>query len=58
MPRDVRHDVGMGKITKRSPEEKARVQANLDRMYRLLEERVKEDERIRAARAEREQDET
>ena len=48
----------MGKITKTSPEERARIQANLDRMYRLLEERVKEDERIRAAKAEREQDET
>ena len=48
----------MGKITKRSPEEKARVQANLDRMYRLLEERVKEDERIRAAKAERERNES
>jgi len=36
----------------------ARIQANLDRMYRLLEERLKEDERIRAAKAERERNET
>ena len=48
----------MGKITTTSPEEMARIQANLDRMYRLLEERLKEDERIRAAKAERERNET
>jgi hypothetical protein len=47
----------VGKITKTSPEEKARIQANLDRLYRLLDERVKEDERIRAAKAAREQTE-
>ena len=47
----------MGKPPKRTPEEKRRSEENLARMYRLLEERVKEDERIRAARAERERDE-
>ena len=45
----------MAKSPKRTAEEKARVERNIERMYRLLEERVKEDERIRAAKAEREQ---
>jgi hypothetical protein len=44
----------VGKIPKRTPEEKQRGEENLARMYRLLEERAKEDERIRAAKAERE----
>jgi len=44
----------VGKIPKRTPEEKRRVEENLARLYRLLEERVKEDERIRAAKAARE----
>jgi hypothetical protein len=43
----------VAKIPKRTPEEKERSQRNLDRMYRLLEERVKEDERIAAEKAAR-----
>jgi hypothetical protein len=45
----------VARIPKRTPEEKERSERNIERMYRLLEERVKEDERIRAAKAEREQ---
>ena len=44
----------MGKIPKRTPEEKRAQEERLAHMYRLLEERVKENERIRAARAQRE----
>ena len=47
----------MGKLPKRTPEEERRSEENLARMYRLLEERVKEDERIRAAKAAREAEE-
>ncbi len=45
----------MAKIPKMSPEEWERQEANTRRMYELLEKRVAEDERIRAAKAEREQ---
>jgi hypothetical protein len=40
-------------MPKRTPEEKERSRRNLERMYRLLEERVKEDERILASHASR-----
>jgi hypothetical protein len=40
----------MGKIRKRTPEEKARWQENYDRLQRLLERRL---ERERAAEAEK-----
>jgi hypothetical protein len=43
----------VAKMPKRTTEEKERSRRNLERMYRLLEERVKEDERIAAARASR-----